>query len=347
MIKNLLQEGFILKNKGHYKHAIEVFYKALEEDNTSTELLLEIADLYYLMGNEERSLNYIEQILSQNPAHVEALKLLKQIFVNKNALQEAEQAAKNIYCITHSPKDAVEIFKLLNLQQKYDEIFEYKIDADSLILIEQARALYYKQDYEQAEALLKQALKEQPLNQDGLLLLGEVYYAQNKKDDCTELLDKYDYNSSNPELFNFTGLVKSYQGEYKNAVKDFKDAIRLNPSEAVYYFNLANVYFRQGDIKSAKKYYNIAINLSPENSNYHFALANLYYSGKHYKRALEELTGDMFEARLLRAIILYETGYLALAAKELSILYKEQPQNNIVTEYKAKIENELGLAKNF
>ena len=55
MIKNLLQEGFILKNKGHYKHAIEVFYKALEEDNSSTELLLEIAELYYRMQNLEKA----------------------------------------------------------------------------------------------------------------------------------------------------------------------------------------------------------------------------------------------------------------------------------------------------
>ena len=45
MIKELLQEGFILKTKGYYKHAIEAFYKALELDNSSPELLLEIADV--------------------------------------------------------------------------------------------------------------------------------------------------------------------------------------------------------------------------------------------------------------------------------------------------------------
>ena len=45
MIKNLLKEGFILKSKGYYKHAIEAFYKALEIDNKSPELLLEIADI--------------------------------------------------------------------------------------------------------------------------------------------------------------------------------------------------------------------------------------------------------------------------------------------------------------
>lgn len=77
MIKNLLQEGFALKDRGYYKHAIEVFYKALEEDNTSTELLFEIADLYYRMQNEERALNYIEQILDRVPEHISALKLLE------------------------------------------------------------------------------------------------------------------------------------------------------------------------------------------------------------------------------------------------------------------------------
>ena len=70
MIKELLQEGFLLKSKGYYKHAVEAFYKALEIDNSSSELLLEIAELYYLMGNEERALNYIEQILDKEPAHI-------------------------------------------------------------------------------------------------------------------------------------------------------------------------------------------------------------------------------------------------------------------------------------
>ena len=83
MIKNLLQEGFTLKNRGHYKHAIAVFYKALEQDNNSTELLLEIADLYYRMQNEEKALSYIEQILDKNPEHIEALRLLEQIFIDR------------------------------------------------------------------------------------------------------------------------------------------------------------------------------------------------------------------------------------------------------------------------
>ena len=350
MIKNLLQEGFTLKNRGHYKHAIEVFYKALEQDNNSTELLLEIADLYYRMQNEEKALSYIEQILDKNPEHIEALRLLEQIFIDKNALAEAEQTAKNIYCISHNRSDLVQILRLLNQQGKFDEIFEYNIETpDSLVYLEQARALYNKKELEKSEEYLHKALELEPDNQDVLLTLGQVYYAQNKKDKCIELLNRLTEDNENPQLLNFCGAVESYLGNFK-AARDFVlSAIKLNPKNDEYYFNLANIYFRQGDTTLAKQYYNHAIALKPDNRNYHFALANLYYSEKHYKRALEELQEDFFEANLLKAIILYDTGYLALARKELNALASEQADNPILLDYQERINDELGIksAKKF
>ena len=344
MIKNLLQEGFALKNKGHYKHAIEVFYKALEEDSNSAELMLEIASLYYKIQNEEKALNYIEQILSKNPEHIEALKLLKQIFIDKNAMAEAEQTAKNIYCISQKTADLVQIFKLLNLQGKFDEIFEYNIEnPNSGVYLEQARALYNKKEFDKAENILNKALECEPENQELLLLLGQIYYAQNKKDECINILNKLSENNENPELLNFCGAIESYQGNF-NAARDFVTrAIKLSPKNDEYYFNLANIYFKQGETKFARQYYNHAIALKPDNKNYHFALANLYYSEKHYKRALEELRYDFFEANLLKVIILYDTGYFALAKKELNELSKEQPDNPIILDYQSRINKELGI----
>ena len=60
MIREILREGFVLKEKGYYKRAIESFYKALELDSSSVELLLEIAECYYFLDDEERALSYIE-----------------------------------------------------------------------------------------------------------------------------------------------------------------------------------------------------------------------------------------------------------------------------------------------
>lgn len=344
MIKNLLQEGFALKTKGHYKYALEAFYKAFAQDNNSSELLLEIADIYYKMHNEERALNYIEQILANEPEHIEALRLLKLIFLNKNALPEAEQAAKNIYCISHEISDLAEIFKLLNMQGKFDEIFEYKFEnPNSSIYFEQAKALYCKGDYDKSEKLLIKGISENPENQILLLLLGQVYYAQNKKDLCIELLEKLIDDDNNAELMNFRGLIAAYQGNYKIACQYMLNAVKLEPRNDKYYYNLANMYFKCGDMLYAKRYYNLAISLNPNNSAYHFALANLYYSEKHYKKALEELPDNLFEANLLKMVILYDTGYLALARKELLELSAQHPNNPILQEYGSRIDSDLGI----
>ena len=134
-----------------------------------------------------------------------------------------------------------------------------------------------------------------------------------------------------------------YKGEYTNAIKYFKNAIKQSPYLDEYYYNCASTYFKMSDITQAKKYYNMAINISPENPNYHFALANLYYSEKQYRRAIEELNYDFFEANLLKAIILYDTGYVALAKKILLSLEKERPENMVIREYMNKIEADLKI----
>ena len=342
MIKDLLQEAFALKESGHCKHAIEVFYKALELDNSSSELLLEIADLYDKIGNEEKALSYIEQILDKDPTHVDALKFLKRVFEKKEAWQEAEQTAKNIYCISHNPADLAEIFKLLIKQNKFDEIFEFKFKTeDKYVCLELARAYYYKKDFTKALEILTKIQPQMSDNQDFLLLLGQCCYYSNQKDRCIEIIGQF--KAKNAEQMNFLGLVETYLENYKEAVSYFNNAIKQNRSNPEYYYNLANVYFKQGELALAKRNYNLAISICPENQNYHFALANLYYSEKHYKKALEELEGDFFEARFLKVIILYETGYLALARKELNELALEYPNREMVNEYMTRINSELGL----
>lgn len=343
MIKDLLQEGYILKTKGFYKHAIESFYKALEHDNNSSELLLEIAESYYLMKDEERALNYIEQILEKDPTHVESLKLLKQIFVSKSAWSEAEQTAKNIYFISKNDEDLAKIFELLNQQGKYAEIFEYNVENFSEnALYEKAYAKMFLGETDEALLYINKAL-ENSSKDKFLLLKGKILYKMNRKEDCFEILDKIAFDENNAELMNFSGLVYQYKEDYKKAIEYFKIAIKTEPQKDEYYYNCASTYFKMGDTQQAKFFYNRAISLAPENQNYHFALANLYYAEKHHKRALEELNGDFWEAKLLKSIILYDSGYLALARKELEKLAEEQPENEMVKSYQDRIRTELGI----
>lgn len=343
MIKELLQEGFILKSKGYYKYAIESFYKALECDNSSVELFFEIAECYYSMGDAERALSYIEQILEKVPTHILALKLLKKIFIAKKAWAEAEQTAKNIYCISKDSNDLVEIFKFLNKQERYSEVFDYRDEVETAdILYEKAYAKMFLNKLDEAECLINRAI-ELSFDNKKNLLKGKILYRMNRKNECVEILDKIDIIESDADCLNFVGLMKQYQGDFKSAVTYFSSAAKLAPKKDEYYYNCASTYFKMGDVQQAKRFYNLAISISPENQNYHFALANLYYSEKHYKRALEELTADFFEAKLLRAIILYDSGYIALAKKEFELLKQQQPENSLIVDYQNKIKKELSV----
>lgn len=344
MIREILQQGFVLKEKGFYKRAIESFYKALEVDSSSLELLLEIAECYYFLNDEERALNYIELVLDKCPTHIGSLKLLKNIFINKKAFEEAEQTAKNIYCISKEQDDLVEIFELLNKQGRYAEIFTYQIDSESSsILYEKAFAKFHLGELNEALVFINRAI-EIVRDDKKLLLKGQILFAMNNRDECSNILNEITLKDSSAETLNFAGLVKQHECNFDEALKYFFAAIQANSKGDEYYYNCASTYFKKGNLPQAKKYYNLAISLAPENKNYHFALANLYYSEKNYKRAMEELNYDFFEANLLKAIILYDSGYLALAKKELDKLVLEQPNNELIIDYSRKIEEELKIS---
>ena len=57
-----VKQSFDLKAKGFYKQAIEMLYKALEIENDNNELLFQLGELYFLLNNYPRAVQYIEKI---------------------------------------------------------------------------------------------------------------------------------------------------------------------------------------------------------------------------------------------------------------------------------------------
>ena len=191
-------------------------------------------------------------------------------------------------------------------------------------------------------AFIEKALEME--NSDKFLLLkSKILFKKNSINESAKILDLIKYDEEDADYLNFAGLVKQYDYSLNEALNYFKQALKIAPNNHEYCYNLASTYFKKGEVSSSKKYYNLAISLAPENPNYHFALANLYYAEKQYKRAFEELKYDFYESNLLKAIILYDTGYLALARKILSKLENERPEDTILLDYKKRIENDLKI----
>ena len=195
-------------------------------------------------------------------------------------------------------------------------------------------------DLEEAKVVIDKALSSDNCR-DYRVLKSKILFKQNFLEEASALLDGITLEENNPDTLNFLGIVKQYEGDYSIAIKCFLKAINCSPKSAEYHYNCASTYFKLNEIALAKKYYNLAISLEPENQNYHFALANLYYSQKKYRKALEELTDELYEAKILKAIILSESGYLALALKEFEKLLEEKPADIVVSEYYNKIKEKM------
>ena len=78
----------------------------------------------------------------------------------------------------------------------------------------------------------------------------------------------------------------------QNAVKAYKNAIKLQKSSYDSYFNLALTLHLLGDIEEAKKVYCKCINMRPFDYDVHYNLAVLLREEKNYFDAILELEKD-------------------------------------------------------
>lgn len=338
MIKNILIKAFELKRRKHYKRAIETFYKALEFDNKSAELLLEIADTYYKMNNAEKALNYVEQALSIDAFQVNALKFLRKIFMDKNALDKAEQISENIYCITKSDCDLAELLSVLNMQKKYEEVLNYENKNTNPDIVHQQSIALFKLDRKRdAITMLREGLAQNIDNQKLLAELCKIYFSCNDMNECNKLFHKLICPEDDPEMLNLFGLIYTANNNYNDAYNCYLKALKTSPKRDDLYYNLANCCIESGKYTDAKKYYNMAISINPNDEYYHYALAKLYYKEKKYKKALEELNSNILDSRLLRVVILCDAGYYSIAQKEIDELLIEYPDNEILKKCREKI----------
>ena len=131
MIKELLKEMFLLKEKGYYKQAIEILYKLLEISDSSeetAEIIYELAEVYFFSGNIERALHYTEKLLETAPEHVDALRL--QIKLLSQNPDKRIQIARKLYTITQKPEDLKLYLAILNKARMYKETLSY-INSDT------------------------------------------------------------------------------------------------------------------------------------------------------------------------------------------------------------------------
>ncbi|MBP3924096.1 tetratricopeptide repeat protein [bacterium] len=307
-----IKQAFDLKNEKCYKQAVEMLYKAIEIENDNEEVIFQIGELYFLMHDYKRAENYLEQVLKKNPAHIQTLRLLKDISKIEGKYEKALKYAQKLLEIEKNPKNiisAIEIYKALKDEK---QILQFSDCEDIEVKEELARAFYEFGNLEEAQKYLSQILSENPENENALLISGKISFDQGDLAKSRDIFDKIKYDTENPEILNYIGLFAMEDLKFTDAIQNFSKAASIDKTNHKYFYNLANAYFLNGWMKEAANAYLQAIRLDDDNADYRYSLAYLYYKTSEFSKAQNEvnyilsLDENHYKTRCLEALLKFE-----------------------------------------
>ena len=345
-----ITKSFDLKRQGYYKPAIEMLYKALTIENNNVEILSQLAELYYLLENYQRAINYIEKTLEINPLHIDCLKLMKTIYLKDEDYIEAQKAAVKIYELNPTAENLAERVRILNKIGDFEtveNIEHMNFEFNSEIYYHFAVAHYQKQDYKKAIDYLEKAKSINKDDEKIEIFLAEIYYLNNEFEKSKELFLKYKEHVNNALVMNYLGLFKLDENRVEEAIEYLGVAVKLEPQNAKYAYNLSNAYLVNGWFEEAAKFMNVAICLEPENCEYRYTQAYSYYTNAHYEKSLSEIKNilkinpNYTTAKILEALIKSKMGDPVAAKVELDKIVKDNPKNTFALSSLAQVDIEL------
>jgi tetratricopeptide (TPR) repeat protein len=118
---------------------------------------------------------------------------------------------------------------------------------------------------------------------------GVVYDRKGQTDKAIrEFTEAVRLDPADPQTYVDRGIIYKALKDYDKALADHGEAIRLDPQWATGYFNRANVFKARKDYDKALADYNAAIRLDPQDPDAHFNRANTYRATKQYAKAASD-----------------------------------------------------------
>lgn len=345
-VVNYIKRAFELKSQECYKQAIEMFYKALETESNNVEILYQIADLYVLLHNYERSVQYLEKALQIEEKHLPSLKLLCKINQRQGFMKSVLDFAKKVYALEADSANLQELIKILGNLEMLDGAEAYREKMDNACLYEYALSCYKHGRRDRAKELIEAASTD---NDDFKILSGKIYFDENNFEKSREIFNSFAKTSKDPEVLNYLGLFALEDMKFIDAIKYFSQASNINKKNPVYFYNLGNAYFFNGWCDEAVNSYLKAICISPENLDYRYSLAYLYFEMKDFDKAKKEVeiilsnNDKHYQARVLQALLkLNEKDFLG-AQRILEDNLKDGCDDDFTLISLGKVYNELDM----
>lgn len=158
---------------------------------------------------------------------------------------------------------------------------------------------------------------------------------------CTKAIEGGDSDKNLALLYIFRGNGYDDRKQSDLALRDYGEAIRLDPTNAYGYLNRGIAYNRRGEYDRALSDLDRTVALNPSLNSYS-ARCETYLNKRDYNRAIQECTRSLqvspnyFYALYFRGQAYYQTKAYDLAIGDLDQAAKQQPNDPYVYDWRGK-----------
>jgi tetratricopeptide (TPR) repeat protein len=282
---NLL--GTIRAQQRKLDEAQSLFARAISADGQLIGPRLNLAYLYSLKGENEKSISELKGVLSLDPSHPEALEAVARSLLARGQIDETLRALER----TTQP-EALSTPLLVLLGDEYLK----------------------KGNLDKAQQSYQFAVGKQSENADAILGLAQVYQFKGDAQNALVYLSRArKLVATSPETLYRFAVVSARAGLYEEANVSLQAAIKLKP-EPAYFMALGNTWLKKPDVLAAEQAFRRAVELQPDSAQAQMYLGYALMEQKKYPEAREWL-----EKSLARDPGIPETFYyLGLIAQEQS-----------------------------
>jgi lipopolysaccharide biosynthesis regulator YciM len=305
--KNPYVEGIAALLDGEYAAALSSFREAVRSEPQNTDAYLRLGDAMRETGDLARATQIHRELTVRTtiPKHTMARVLLSLARDYRKAQRLDRAAASYEQVLEIKARDEKAMNELLEV---YEELGEYgkayliRRDLSKIRRVDDTHALalykaYVGKSYldrnnlEEAEVNLKDALKIDSECAAAYLHLGDVYYAKGAIDDAISSWRRIVTLFPGIAYVTFRRLEKAFyeKGRFEKIVDLYSDVLERNPSDVTTMMTLANIHRKKGNLDEALRLCRAALDADPGSRRVKQALARLYYEKGEIEMSLRAM----------------------------------------------------------
>src|SRR6202022_3865526 len=277
--------------------AIDAYKKAYALDPKSQVIGERLAEMYWKAQRIHDAVAEAQEILKRHPEDIPTRRLLARIYLRSlgdlsGGAGQSEAAGKAI--------------------EQYKEI--YRLDpSDTESALWLTRLYRLRNEHDQAEAVLRGILKDDPENEPAIEQLTQLLLDEGKSTEAVALLEGMTNRAPSGALLDLLGDAYTQTKDLPKAEQAYRKAVELDPSELSHQRGLGQTLMSEEKFSDALVVYQKIADLMPDDADVYLRIAQIY-------REMHQL--DHAEENLMKARQ-YAPGNLEVLYNE-AMLYQAQ-----------------------